>query len=224
MMIIAIDGPAATGKSTTAKAVADQLGFAYIDTGAMYRAVTWAIVNENINVEDEEMLKSFMASLGISMSHLNQRLIVEVNGMDVSQKIREPKVTGLVSEISAIPVVREALVQLQRKLATGKNCIVEGRDIGTVVFPKADLKFYMIADDKIRAKRRNNELEAMGRKKDLNELEREIKNRDSKDSSRTHSPLTQPEGAIIIDTSYLNFNEQVNQIIETINKIKRELK
>ncbi len=223
-MIIAIDGPAATGKSTTAKAVADQLGFAYIDTGAMYRAVTWAIVNENINVEDEEMLKSFMASLGISMSHLNQRLIVEVNGMDVSQKIREPKVTGLVSEISAIPVVREALVQLQRKLATGKNCIVEGRDIGTVVFPKADLKFYMIADDKIRAKRRNNELEAMGRKKDLNELEREIKNRDSKDSSRTHSPLTQPEGAIIIDTSYLNFNEQVNQIIETINKIKRELK
>jgi cytidylate kinase len=224
MMIIAIDGPAATGKSTTAKAVADQLGFAYIDTGAMYRAVTWAIVNENINVEDEEMLKSFMASLGISMSHLNQRLTVEVNGMDVSQKIREPKVTGLVSEISAIPVVREALVQLQRKLATGKNCIVEGRDIGTVVFPKADLKFYMIADDKIRAKRRNNELEAMGRKKDLNELEREIKNRDSKDSSRTHSPLTQPEGAIIIDTSYLNFNEQVNQIIETINKIKRELK
>ena len=190
----------------------------------MYRAVTWAIINENINVEDEEMLKSFMASLGISMSHLNQRYTVEVNGLDVSQKIREPKVTGLVSEISAIPVVREALVQLQRKLATGKNCIVEGRDIGTVVFPNADLKFYMIADDKIRAKRRKIELEAMGRNKDLGELEKEIKKRDSKDSSRTHSPLTQAKGAIIIDTSYLNFNEQVNQIIETINKMKRKLK
>jgi len=224
MMIIAIDGPAATGKSTTAKAVADQLGFAYLDTGAMYRAVTWAVLNENINVEDEENLKLFLSSLDISMSHFNQRLTIKVNGTDVSQKIREPKVTGFVSDISAIPVVREALVELQRKLATGKNCIVEGRDIGTVVFPNADLKFYMIADDKIRAMRRKNDLEAIGRKKDLNELEREIKNRDSKDSSRTHSPLTQAEGAITIDTSYLNFNEQVNQIIETINKMKRKLK
>ena len=150
-MIIAIDGPAATGKSSTAKAVAEKLGFMYLDTGAMYRAVTLAVLEKGISLTHVYTLESFLTSLDLNILYLEKTLMIELDQLDVTDRIRDPKVTAKVSEISALPAVRKTMVKFQRKSASGKDCIVEGRDIGTVVFPNADLKFYMIADASIRA-------------------------------------------------------------------------
>ena len=220
-MIIAIDGPAATGKSSTAKAVAEELGFMYLDTGAMYRAVTLAVLEKNISLTHDYDIKSFLASLDLNILYLEKTLVIELDQVDVTKHIRDPKVTAKVSEVSALPSVRKTMVKFQRKLASDKDCIVEGRDIGTVVFPDADLKFYMIADSSIRAERRKKDLFNLGKNKDIGELETEIKNRDRKDSTRVHSPLSKAEDSIIIDTSHLDFCEQVNMIVE---KIKTEQK
>jgi cytidylate kinase len=220
-MIIAIDGPAATGKSSTAKAVAEELGFMYLDTGAMYRAVTLAVLEKNISLTHDYDIKSFLASLDLNILYLEKTLVIELDQVDVTKHIRDPKVTAKVSEVSALPSVRKTMVKFQRKLASDKDCIVEGRDIGTVVFPDADLKFYMIADSSIRAERRKKDLFNLGKNKDIGELETEIKNRDRKDSTRVHSPLSKAEDSIIIDTSHLDFREQVNMIVE---KIKTEQK
>jgi len=220
-MIIAIDGPAATGKSSTAKAVAEELGFTYLDTGAMYRAVTLAVLKKNISLTHDYDIKSFLASLDLNILYLEKTLVIELDQVDVTKHIRDPKVTAKVSEVSALPAVRKAMVKFQRKLVSDKDCIVEGRDIGTVVFPNADLKFYMIADSSIRAERRKKDLLNLGKNKDIGELETEIKSRDRKDSTRVHSPLSKAEDSIIIDTSHLDFREQVNMIVE---KIKTEQK
>jgi cytidylate kinase len=220
-MIIAIDGPAATGKSSTAKAVAEELGFTYLDTGAMYRAVTLAVLEKNISLTHGYDIKSFLASLDLNILYLEKTLVIELDQVDVTKHIRDPKVTAKVSEVSALPAVRKAMVKFQRKLVSDKDCIVEGRDIGTVVFPNADLKFYMIADSSIRAERRKKDLLNLGKNKDIGELETEIKSRDRKDSTRVHSPLSKAEDSIIIDTSHLDFREQVNMIVE---KIKTEQK
>ena len=220
-MIIAIDGPAATGKSSTAKAVAEKLGFMYLDTGAMYRAVTLAVLEKDISLTNEYVLESFLTSLDLNILYIEKTLMIELDQLDVTDRIRDPEVTAKVSEVSALPAVRKTMVKFQRKLASDKDCIVEGRDIGTVVFPDADLKFYMIADASIRAVRRRKDLLTLGKHKDISELETEIKNRDRKDSTRVHSPLSKAEDSIIIDTSHLDFHEQVNMIVE---KIKTEQK
>ena len=220
-MIIAIDGPAATGKSSTAKAVAEKLGFMYLDTGAMYRAVTLAVLEKDISLTHVYTLESFLTSLDLNILYLEKTLVIELDQVDVTKHIRDPKVTAKVSEVSALPAVRKAMVKFQRKLVSDKDCIVEGRDIGTVVFPNADLKFYMIADSSIRAERRKKDLLNLGKNKDIGELETEIKSRDRKDSTRVHSPLSKAEDSIIIDTSHLDFREQVNMIVE---KIKTEQK
>ena len=220
-MIIAIDGPAATGKSSTAKAVAEKLGFMYLDTGAMYRAVTLAVLEKDISLTHEYTLESFLTSLDLNILYIEKTLMIELDQLDVTDRIRDPKVTAKVSEISALPAVRKTMVKFQRKLASGKDCIIEGRDIGTVVFPNADLKFYMIADASIRAERRKKDLLTLGKNKDISELETEIKNRDRKDSTRVHSPLSKSEDSIIIDTSHLDFYEQVNMIVEKIKTIQK---
>ena len=220
-MIIAIDGPAATGKSSTAKAVAEKLGFMYLDTGAMYRAVTLAVLEKDISLTHEYTLESFLTSLDLNILYIEKTLMIELDQLDVTDRIRDPKVTAKVSEISALPAVRKTMVKFQRKLASGKDCIVEGRDIGTVVFPNADLKFYMIADASIRAERRQKDLLTLGKNKDISELETEIKNRDRKDSTRVHSPLSKAEDSIIIDTSHLDFHEQVNMIVEKIKTVQK---
>ena len=220
-MIIAIDGPAATGKSSTAKAVAEELEFTYLDTGAMYRAVTLAVLEKNISLTHDYDIKSFLASLDLNILYLEKTLVIELDQVDVTKHIRDPKVTAKVSEVSALPAVRKAMVKFQRKLASDKDCIVEGRDIGTVVFPDADLKFYMIADSSIRAERRKKDLLTLGKNKDISELETEIKNRDRKDSTRVHSPLSKAEDSIIIDTSHLDFHEQVNMIVEKIKTVQK---
>ena len=220
-MIIAIDGPAATGKSSTAKAVAEKLGFMYLDTGAMYRAVTLAVLEKGISLTHVYTLESFLTSLDLNILYIEKTLMIELDQLDVTDRIRDPEVTAKVSEVSALPAVRKTMVKFQRKLASGKDCIVEGRDIGTVVFPNADLKFYMIADASIRAERRKKDLLTLGKNKDISELETEIKNRDRKDSTRVHSPLSKAEDSIIIDTSHLDFHEQVNMIVEKIKTVQK---
>lgn len=222
-MIIAIDGLAATGKSTTAIAVAERLGFAYLDTGAMYRAVTLLVIDRGISLDDKDSLKTFLNMLDFNIKFEDKVFKIEINNQDVTGKIRDPKVTSRVSEVSAVPEIRIAMVNLQRQMVFGKNSVVEGRDIGTVVFPEADFKFFMVADARVRAERRQKDLLVIGRSKNINELEVDIKKRDNKDSSRTHSPLLKSDDAIIIDTSNLVFDEQVNLIIEITKKHKKEI-
>ncbi len=213
-MIIAIDGPSASGKSTTAKGVAEKLGFTHLDTGAMYRAVTWGLKNAEITADDIEMIRHFLSEIEIYFDATNR---IHLNGIDVSREIRSGDISSRVSAVSAVPEVREKMVQIQLQIAKGNNCVLEGRDIGTVVFPNAEFKFFLIADVDVRAKRRLIDLEKMGETKTISELIADIRRRDELDSSRDHSPLIQAEDAIPIDTSQLTIDEQINKIINHIN-------
>jgi len=216
-MIVAIDGPAATGKSTSAKLVAQKLSFTYLDTGAMYRCVTLAVLRDQISLDDERAFEQLLKSMNIQLEKTDDRLVVHLNGEDVSTEIRKAKVTSQVSAVSALPQVRSALVDFQRNIAKDQNCVMEGRDIGTVVFPNAEFKFFLIADDKIRAERRQLDLLAIGEKKSIDELVEEIRQRDALDSGRSHSPLRKADDAIEVDTSKMTINEQVDFMV---NKVK----
>ena len=214
-MIIAIDGPSASGKSTTAKGVAERLGITHLDTGAMYRAVTLGIIEHGIDLDDHERICKFLEELEINFDSLND---IWANGHNVTGKIRTTEVSSNVSAVSAISQVREKMVAIQRAIAEGSDCVLEGRDIGTVVFPNADYKFFLVADLEIRAKRRLVELEKIGEISSLSELKSDIQNRDLLDSSRNISPLVQAEDAITIDTGNLTIDEQIEKIVEIINK------
>ena len=214
-MIIAIDGPSASGKSTTAKGVAERLGIIHLDTGAMYRAVTLGIIEHGIDLDDHERICKFLEELEINFDSLND---IWANGHNVTVKIRTTEVSSNVSAVSAISQVREKMVAIQRAIAEGSGCVLEGRDIGTVVFPNADYKFFLVADLEIRAKRRSVELEKIGENILLSEITSDIKNRDQLDSSRDISPLIQAEDAITINTSELTIDEQIEKIVEIINK------
>tara|TARA_B100002003_G_scaffold25640_1_gene21188 strand:+ start:1042 stop:1686 length:645 start_codon:yes stop_codon:yes gene_type:complete len=214
-MIIAIDGPSASGKSTTAKGVAEKLGITHLDTGAMYRTVTWGLKKAAIHPSDDEKVCGFLKNLEIYFDASNH---IWLNGEDVSVEIRTGDISSRVSAVSAIPEVREKMVKIQRQIAGKKDCVLEGRDIGTVVFPDAEYKFFLVADTEIRAKRRLLDLERIGETSTLAELMDDIERRDAVDSSREHSPLLQAEDAIPIDTSHLTINEQINKIVNLINQ------
>ena len=214
-MIIAIDGPSASGKSTTAKGVAERLEIIHLDTGAMYRAVTLLIIEYGIDLNNHERISEFLEEIEIKFDSLND---IWVNRRNITGKIRTTEVSANVSAVSAIPQIREKMVMIQRSIAEGSDCVLEGRDIGTVVFPDADYKFFLVADIEIRAKRRLIELEKIGEISSLNELKSDIQSRDRLDSSRDMSPLLQAEDAIIIDTGILTIDEQIERIIEIINK------
>ena len=214
-MIIAIDGPSASGKSTTAKGVAEKLGITHLDTGAMYRTVTWGLKKAAIHPSDDEKVCGFLKNLEIYFDASNH---IWLNGEDVSVEIRTGDISSKVSAVSAIPEVREKMVKIQRQIAGKKDCVLEGRDIGTVVFPDAEYKFFLVADTEIRAKRRLLDLERIGETSTLAELMDDIERRDAVDSSREHSPLLQAEDAIPIDTSHLTINEQINKIVNLINQ------
>jgi cytidylate kinase len=216
-MIIAIDGLAASGKSTTAKQVARELGFTYLDTGAMYRAVTLAVLERNLDLKDEAGLRALLSELSLELKydHNEQRIIL--NGRDVSRAIRSRKVTSRVSAVSALPIVREAMVKIQRELAAKADCVVEGRDIGTVVFPDAELKFFIVADYATRAQRRQSDLQQLGEEQALETLMEDLKKRDEWDATRAHSPLKKATDAIVIDTSNLTVEEQVAVVVEHYN-------
>ena len=217
-MIIAIDGPAASGKSTTAIGVAKSLGITYLDTGAMYRAVTFGLIENDIKFEDSSELDNYLKQIKLKLSETKSGVILNLDGRNVCKEIRSSKVTENVSEVSALKSVRDSMVILQRKLAKKNDCILEGRDIGTVVFPNADFKFFLIADEKSRAKRRQNDLKIMGEKKSIESVIKDINKRDHKDSTRKHSPLTKSEDAIIIDTSNLGINKVIDKIVNIVNK------
>ena len=215
-MILAFDGIAASGKSTTAKMVASKLDFTYLDTGAMYRAVTLAILDQSVELNDEAALKSLLADLDLEVKPNKEGTNIFLKGKDVSKKIRSVDVTENVSAVSAIPIVREAMVTIQRTLGSQTDCIVEGRDIGTVVFPDADFKFFIVADVKTRARRRQLDLLTLGEKRSVEELSKDLKTRDQKDSSRSHSPLTKAADAVELDTTHLSIDEQVKFIVEFV--------
>ena len=208
-MIIAIDGPSASGKSTTAKGVAEELDILHLNTGAMYRAVTWACINSNIKLVKSLQLSAFIDTLSISFDTQNN---IRLNGRDISKEIRKTEITSKVSIISAISYVREKMVNKQRLIAKNLDCVIEGRDIGTVVFPNADYKFFLDAKPEIRAKRRMLDLMLIGENKSFEDLVEEIKMRDYLDSNREISPLIKAKDAIIIDTTNLTMDEQIKKI------------
>ncbi|MCD6441594.1 MAG: (d)CMP kinase [Candidatus Marinimicrobia bacterium] len=219
-IIIAIDGPAGSGKSSTAKEVARRLGFTYIDTGAMYRSVTLEIIRRKIDICDEDQIEKIARESCIQFQWIDNKYHILLNGEDVSDEIRSSDVASLVSPVSAIAGIRKILAERQRQMAQDDNIVMEGRDIGTNVFPDADFKFYMDADIRVRAERRIKDYQAIGQKLSVAEIVRELEKRDKIDSSRSHSPLKKAEDAIIIDTTNLSFEEQVEEIVKIVqNKI-----
>ncbi|RLC51509.1 MAG: (d)CMP kinase [Candidatus Cloacimonadota bacterium] len=214
--IIAIDGPAASGKSTTAKRLAKKLKYIYIDTGAMYRACALNALWENIDLKDIEALQKMLSKIDIKIKYSENGNRIYLNGKDVTERIREADITKLSSEIAVIGIVREKMVELQRKIGKNGGVIMDGRDIGTVVFPNADFKFFMTADVKTRAKRRWKEAKEKGENLSLEKIEKEIEWRDKNDSSRDIAPLRKADDAIEIDTSKLSIEEQVNLILSYI--------
>ena len=217
-MIVAIDGPAASGKSTTAKMVAKKLKMTYLDTGAMYRAVTLALLRSNTDLDDYDSVCQVVDELELDIYDQGAKTVVKLDGEDVSQAIRSMPVTKNVSAVSAVKYVREAMVEIQRNIGKKTNCVVEGRDIGTVVFPDAEFKIFMVADVKMRAERRLKELHEMGEKRSLQEVMTDLKRRDEKDSTRSHSPLQKAHEAIEIDTSMLSIDQQVEKIINLVRE------
>ncbi|RTZ95202.1 MAG: (d)CMP kinase [Candidatus Neomarinimicrobiota bacterium] len=221
-MIVAIDGPAASGKSTTAKMVAKKLQMTYLDTGAMYRAVTLALLRSNTDLDDYDSVCQVVDELELDIYDQEGKTVVILDGEDVSQAIRSVPVTKNVSAVSAMKYVREAMVEIQRNIGKKTNCVVEGRDIGTVVFPDAEFKIFMVADVKMRAERRLKELQEMGDDRSLQEVMADLKRRDKKDSTRAHSPLQKAGDAIEIDTSMLSINQQVEKVEKIINLVREK--
>jgi len=215
-MIIAIDGPAASGKSTSAKLLAKELGYLYLDTGAMYRCIAFSILENKIDISNQDSLTKFLKNFEIDLKKTNNNLSFFVNGKNVTNKIRKSDVSQKVSEVSAIPIIREYMVRIQRSFTKNNSCVMEGRDIGTVVFPNAEFKIFFIASDEVRAKRRQLELESLGEKKSLVNLMHEIKKRDKFDSERGHSPLRKAFNAIEVDTTNMTIDEQVNFMLSKI--------
>ena len=212
-MIIAIDGPAGSGKSTIAKLIAEDLGLVYLDTGAMYRLVTLKALNEGI-LGDFEKIKKMLNNLNIDIKENGFYL----DNVDVSDEIRKPIVSENVSDIAAIREVREKMVDLQRKFSESKNVILDGRDIGTVVFPNANVKIFLVADAKERANRRYKELVKKGENVKIEEIYENILKRDEIDSTRKESPLKKAEDAIEVDTTSKNIEEVKNEILKIIKK------
>jgi cytidylate kinase len=213
-LIIAIDGPAASGKSTTAKLVAERLGYLHVDTGAMYRAMTLKVIEAGIDPDNAGKISALAESTRIRLVPKEGGYNVELDGVDVTEKIRTPEVTKAVSAVSMVPEVRQLMVHEQREMGKRGAIVLEGRDIGSVVFPKADVKIYMVAQPRERAARRSRELAVKGITKEIEELEREIAERDSKDSTRAISPLTKAADAVTLDTTNLSIEEQVDFIVQ----------
>lgn len=215
---IAIDGPAGAGKSTIAKKLAAKMGFVYVDTGAMYRAMALYFLRQGISAEDEAAISRAADGADVAISYENGAQQVYLNGENVSSLIRTDEVSQMTSKTSVYLPVREKLVELQKKLAAVQNVIMDGRDIGTCVLPHADVKIYMTASTRVRAERRYKEYVEKGVSCVLEEIEKEIEERDYRDMHREHSPLRQAEDAVLLDTSDMNIEE----VVEAMMKIASE--
>ena len=213
-IIIAIDGHSAVGKSTTARAVATKLNYTYVDSGAMYRAVTYYLLQNNTSLADVREISEALTNVDVSFQRDNAgNPITYLNGHSVEEQIRQMQVSEKVSEVAANSEVRRAMVSIQHRLGESKGIVMDGRDIGTVVFPQAKLKIFMTAELEIRAKRRLKEWLANGIETSLDEVRANIVERDHKDTTRQDSPLRKADDAIVIDNSFMTFEEQVDEII-----------
>lgn len=211
--IIAIDGFSSCGKSTLAKTLAKQLGFTFIDTGAMYRAVTLYLIENEVDFQDANALKQALENIDIEIKKQGEENHFFLNGKDVSEAIREMYVSEKVSEVSALPEVRETLVRQQQKMGAEGKVVMDGRDIGTVVFPDAHLKIFMTASPEVRAQRRYEELREKGEEVTLEEVRQNLNHRDQIDTTRAVSPLRQAEDAVLLDNSHLNREEQLEFVL-----------
>ena len=220
MFIVAIDGPAGTGKGTITKIVAEKLGLVTIDTGATYRCITLAMIKQNVKLEEEEKIKEILEKSKIEFKNINGEQHTFLNDEDVSKEIRSNEVNSMVSQVSALKFVRYKMVDLQRKLAERKDVIMEGRDIGTYVFPNADVKIYLDAEPEERARRRQKQNEEAGIQSTYEEVLAGIIARDENDKNKEMGALKVAEDAIVVDGTHGTIEENVQKVIEIINKKK----
>jgi cytidylate kinase len=215
-VIIAIDGPAGVGKSTVAKLLAARLGFLYLDTGALYRAVAWKALRAQVNLSDHHQVADLLPTTSIQMQFENGSMKVFVDDREITAQLRTPEVSAAASVVSAIPAVREWLLPVQRQIAQRGSVVAEGRDIGTKVFPSASLKFFLEADATVRAERRHRELVAAGHGAPIEQTHEELSSRDARDRSRAVAPLVPAADARHIDTSALKLEEVVDQMMAAV--------
>jgi cytidylate kinase len=219
-LVIAIDGPSGAGKSTTARLLAERLGYIYIDTGAMYRAVGWKARQEGIDPDDEERLEDLCRRTEVAIKQDNSDPRFYVDGLDVTGELRTPEMGMTASAVSKSPSVRARLLTLQRELGKNGGVVMDGRDIGTVVFPGADVKFFLDAGAEERGRRRYLELKAKGMDVDSARITREIMDRDQQDSGRELAPLRRADDAILIDSTALDVNDVLDRMLSVIAKVK----
>ena len=215
---IAIDGPAGAGKSSISKVVANELGYLYIDTGAMYRGVTWAVLDSHVNVNNQKDVESLLPSLDLTLEPTANACKVFVKGQDVTDLIRQQQINENVSTIASYKGVREYLVERQQAMAAVGGVILDGRDIGSVVLPKAELKIYLTASVDARAKRRWLEVQGTSNEQSLEDIKKNVESRDEMDKNRDESPLVCVEDAIVVDSSNMTFDEKVEHILHLVQE------
>ena len=215
---IAIDGPAGAGKSTIARAAARSLGFLYVDTGAMYRAIALHLLRNHVEADQTERIKELLADMTIRISYSSGEQQIILNDENVTSQLRQEEVGNMASKSSANPKVREKLLQLQRDIARDNDVIMDGRDIGTFVLPNADVKVYLTASVEERAKRRYLELEEKGMDADMSKIEQDIRTRDFQDMNRSIAPLKQAEDAVVIDSSQMSIPEVMDRIVDAFQE------
>lgn len=213
---IALDGPSGSGKSTIAKKLSSKLNILYLDTGAMYRATALKAIEKGIDTFDDEGVKTFIDDMNLEIKYIDGAQHTYLDGKDVSEKIREPHVSMAASNISSLRCVRLKMVDMQRKIASTQSCVLDGRDIGSYVLPDADYKFYITASVDVRADRRFKELVLKGHKVDIDELKKEIEQRDYNDKHRDFAPLVQADDAIYVDTSFMTIEQVISRVLEVI--------
>ena len=223
-MIIAIDGPSGAGKSTLAKRLAKELGFIYVDTGAMYRALALKVLREGVDLADDASMARLIGSTTIDLRQVDGALQVLLDSADVAAEIRTPQVSQMASKASALGVVRSRLLELQRDMARRGNIVAEGRDIGTVVFPQAEVKIFLQASAAERARRRFAELQSAGQSVDLMKTLREIEERDQRDSERDLAPLRQADDALMIDSSGVDADQVTARVLAHIRTKQEKIK
>jgi cytidylate kinase len=220
-LIIAVDGPSGAGKSSSSRSLAERLGYRYVDTGALYRVIGLLAVEQGVSAADSERLAALCNKLPLRFLPEDGRMRVLLGERDITAAIRQPEVSQMASKVSARLAVREGLLTLQRELGAGGRVVMEGRDIGTVVFPDADVKFYLDASPEIRGRRRHTELQQQGVSADLQKTIQEMAERDQRDSSREHAPLQRAPDALFIDTTTLSLAEVVETMLRTVQAARK---
>lgn len=218
MKAIAIDGPAGAGKSTLAKMLAQKLGYTYVDTGALYRAVGLKLLNEKIDIKNEQAVAEVLKNTTVDISYENGTQIVWLDGQNVGDKIRTPEASQMASDCSALPAVRAFLLEMQRSIARQKPVVMDGRDIGTVVLPQAEHKIFLTTSAEIRAKRRYDEMIEKGMQVDFETVLKDLKQRDYNDSHRAIAPLKPAEDSQVVDTGKLNLQESLDLLLRCVQK------